>query len=93
MALLRPCKTTAAYEAVPTIDGQVDLDELERLLEERGWSTVANAHVLLVMAKDEEATFYPSGKVLIKTTDEAAAQRVWGDVDDLLLASGAEYEG
>lgn len=77
MTVLRPCKTTAAYEAIPERDLGLDLDAVEERLAADGWRTVANAGVLLVMAREKEATVFPSGKVLIKTTERPVAERVW----------------
>lgn len=91
MAVLRPCKTSAAFEAIPERDLALDLDALERRLVGDGWRTVANARVLLVVAKDLEATVFPSGKVLIKTTERPTAERVWGAIQPHLGIPEAAY--
>lgn len=91
MTVLRPCKTSAAFEAIPQQDVDVDLDELEARLVDDGWRTVANARVLLVMAKELEATVFPSGKVLIKTTERPEAQRVWDAIQPHLGIPEAAY--
>lgn len=75
--LLRPCKSTAAYEAVPKKDMNMDLDATAALLEKAGY-TVENAGVLLIATRPgggPEATIYQSGKILVKTMDKEVAER------------------
>ncbi len=91
MSVLRPCKTSAAFEAIPEGDLDLDLDDLEARLVGDGWRTVANARVLLVVAKDLEATVFPSGKVLIKTTERPEAERVWDAIRRHLDVEEAAY--
>ena len=49
MVLIQPCKTTAAFEAIPERDLDLDLDRLEERLVAAGWRSVANARVLLIV--------------------------------------------
>lgn len=78
MPILRPCKNTAAFEALPD-NGRltVDLDALERTLQEEGWTLVVNAAVMLIVRKDIEASIYRSGKMLLKTRDPDIARQVF----------------
>jgi len=80
LVLVRPCKTTAAYEALPEQELRLDLEQVRHRLTATGWIPVADAGVLLVMRKDVDATVFRSGKLLIKTLDQALAQRVWDEV-------------
>lgn len=85
MALLRPCKTSAAYEAIPERELRLDLAALEARLASHGWHTLASAGLLLVLRKGvDDATLFQSGKVLIKTTDRSVAERVWGELEPLV---------
>ncbi|MBW3582895.1 MAG: hypothetical protein KY455_07335 [Euryarchaeota archaeon] len=77
MPLLRPCKNTAAFEALPDRPLQVDLDRLESVLVGAGWSLVVNAAVMLIVRKETEVSVYRSGKVLIKTRDPDEALGVY----------------
>jgi hypothetical protein len=86
MVLLRPCKTTAAYEAIPERDRRLDLERLERDMAATGWSLVANARVMLIVKRDLEVTVFQSGKVLIKTRDRPQAEATWSQVEPLLEA-------
>lgn len=71
--LLRPCKSTAAFECVPKKSGKIDLAVAETGLGAAGYA-VKNARVLLIAQKaGVETTIYPSGKLIIKTRDESAA--------------------
>lgn len=86
MVLLRPCRTTAAYEAIPERDLRLDLGALETVFHREGWRTLANAGVMLVMQRGtDDVSLFQSGKLLIKTRDAAVAQRVWRDVGPLYL--------
>lgn len=75
---VRPCATSAGFEARPRKPVQLSLDDAERALHRAGIAIVRNAAgiVLLVAADGCEVTVFPTGKLLLKTTDEALAQRV-----------------
>lgn len=78
MPILRPCKNTAAFEALPD-NGRLalDLDALERTLVSEGWDLVVNAAVMLIVKKRIEVSIYRSGKMLLKTRDPAAAKTLF----------------
>jgi len=79
--ILRPCKNTAAFEALPDSGHlQVDLDALERILNGAGWETVVNAAVMLIVRRDLEASIYRSGKMLLKTRDPEAARAAFAAI-------------
>lgn len=48
-------------------------------IEKRGYRVI-DAEVLLIATKDEEVTIYPSGKLLIKTSEEPVAAKVADEV-------------
>lgn len=76
--ILRPCKNTAAFEALPDSGRlRVDLDALERTLLDSGWELVVNAAVMLIVRKEIEASIYQSGKMLLKTRDPGAARKAF----------------
>ncbi len=78
MPILRPCKNTAAFEALPDDKGlQLDLDRLEGTLVGLGWRTVVNAAVMLIVEQGIEVSIYRSGKLLLKTRDPDEAVRVF----------------
>jgi hypothetical protein len=76
-ATVRPCATSAGFEARPRQQLNFRLDDVERALRAAGIAILRNAAgiVLLVAVEGCEATVFPSGKLLLKTTDEAVAQR------------------
>ena len=70
---VKPCKYDA-YEAVPKRRVSLDLDECERVLEEKGYEILSNPKVMLVVRKGHEITIYPRGRLLmhpVKDRDEA----------------------
>jgi TATA-box binding protein (TBP) (component of TFIID and TFIIIB) len=86
MVLLRPCKTTAAYEAIPERELQLDLDRVEGALHARGWRTLANAGLMLVVQRGpDDASIFRSGKLLVKTRDADVARRVWEEIGPLYV--------
>lgn len=87
MVLIQPCKTTAAYEAIPERDLGLDLGRLEGDLVARGWQPVANAGILLVVRKRLETSIFQSGKLLIKTRNRVEAEAVWSELAPSLEAA------
>ncbi|WP_455392498.1 hypothetical protein [[Eubacterium] cellulosolvens] len=86
--LLRPCKSTAVFEALPwSHDGglQLDLTTSQSALESIGYQEVCNAKVLIIMKKDIEVTIYPNGKLIIKTDSKVQAEFVMNEIYDQLL--------
>ena len=87
MRVLRPCRSVAGFTCTPSGSHSLDLDRAAAALERAGYR-VQNVEVMLITSKEEEATVYSSGKLLIKTKDEAAARRVSDDIYRALGASG-----
>ncbi len=79
--LLKPCRTATAFISTLKKPRRVPLEEAARRLASAGLG-VTDLKVMLVVAGDPELTFYESGKILVKTDDEAAAKsaidRVYG---------------
>ena len=79
--ILRPCKTTAAFEALPDDASlQVDLDRLEAELRGEGWDVVVNAAVMLIVKKQVEVSVYRSGRMLLKTRDPDVARALFAEI-------------
>ena len=73
--LLKPCRTATAYISTLKKPRRFPLEEAARRLVSAGLE-VTDLKVMLVVAGDPELTFYESGKILVKTDDEAAARSV-----------------
>ncbi|MGB0652329.1 MAG: hypothetical protein ACPGQL_03930 [Thermoplasmatota archaeon] len=87
MALLRPCKTSAAYEALPEQRMQLDMGALRQRAEAAGYEIVLDARVMLLLrpaAGGVESTVYQGGRVLLKTTDEEAAAAAYDQLQPVL---------
>ena len=88
--LLRPCKSTAAFEALPNaggVDMNLDLPLCRELLQGIGYKDVCDAGVMQIMKKEIEVTVYPSGKLILKTDSEDTAKRVMNEIYDKILMS------
>ena len=83
--LIRPCRSTAAFEAVPEQKLELELADLIPKLAELGYELIADAGVLLVVSKNgHEVPVYPSGKLLIKVDDENEAEKVAEELSTII---------
>ena len=71
--LLKPCRTATAFISTLKKPQRFPLEQAARTLASSGLR-VTDLKVMLVVAGDPELTFYESGKILVKTDDEAAAK-------------------
>ena len=86
--LLRPCKSKAAFEALPHKSGgnlKLDLSTCGKLLGEIGYQDVCDAKVLIIMEKKIEVTIYPSGKLLLKTDSKEHAESAMNEIYGAIL--------
>ncbi len=70
---MKPCRHDA-FEAVPKLKVELDLDVCETRLRAAGYEILSNAGVMLVVRRGVEITVYPHGRLLIhpvKERDEA----------------------
>ncbi len=77
MALVRPCKTSAAYEALPERQGRLDMGQVRRALEAAGFDILLDARIMLLVRGRLECTVYQTGRVLMKTRDAAEAEAAY----------------
>jgi len=90
--VLRQCKTKAGYEALP-VDAKGKWDQERRLnlpavgrsLEALGYEVTDAGPLLVVNGKGLcEATVYPTGRLMIKSNDEAqsrsTAEHIYKDI-------------
>lgn len=71
--IVRLCKSTAAYEAIPKKNLKLNLDKCEKKFIDMGYRVI-NAKVMLVVDGEIETTVFPSGKLLVKTDDKTVAE-------------------
>lgn len=86
---LRLCSNNGGYEAIPEPPLRLDLSEARSALEEVGIAVV-DARVMLIAATDPEVTISRSGRLLFKTQDSAAAERVFQQLRRLLELPGTQ---
>ncbi len=89
VAMLRPCTTSAGFMAVPEQSRKLDMPGLKEALADAGFEILRDARVLLLIRKGVESTIYHTGKVLLKTTDGAAAEASYQEMRPLLEAHWA----
>jgi hypothetical protein len=84
--LVRPCKTSAAYEALPSKERKLDLDALEPLLMDKGFAIETNAEVVLVVTRGkQEVSIFAKGKLLIKVSEQEEAEMIAAELEDILF--------
>ncbi|MFA4861283.1 hypothetical protein [Methanoregula sp.] len=66
--LLKPCKTTAAIEAIPRNRLVLDLDRCEEILK-ISCTIVANAGIMLIVSDRCEVSIHKDGRLILKTND------------------------
>ncbi len=88
---LRLCSNNGGYEAIPDPPLRLDLGHARHVLEEAGVAVV-DARVMLVAATDPEVTISRSGRLLFKTRDPAAAERVLQQLRRWLDLPGTEVD-
>jgi hypothetical protein len=93
VALLRPCATSAGFTATPERLGRVDMAALKARLAAAGFTIVIDASIILIVRKGVESSCYDNGKVLLKTTDRAAAEKAYAELEPIIEASSGQARG
>ncbi|MHB8632655.1 MAG: hypothetical protein ACYDBQ_01625 [Thermoplasmatota archaeon] len=87
MALLRPCSTSAGFLATPEQSKRLDMARLRAGLVAAGFEMVLDAGIILIVRRGMESSVYDTGKVLLKTTDAAAAATAYAALEPILKAA------
>jgi hypothetical protein len=82
---LRLCSGGGGFEAIPRTERRLDLESVKRALDAASIPTI-DARVMLIASFDPEVTISTAGRILIKTSDAALAQRTFERVIDVLPA-------
>ena len=74
-SILKPCKTSAAFEAIPRERFSLDLDRCEEILK-KTCTVITNAGVLLIVSDRCEVSIHRDGRLILKTdAKELAAEQ------------------
>jgi hypothetical protein len=74
-SVLKPCKTSAAFEAIPRERFSLDLDRCEEILKEV-CTIVTNVGILLIVNDRCEVSIHKDGRLILKTdSPEVAAEQ------------------
>ncbi|MGD0079845.1 MAG: hypothetical protein ABSB80_04245 [Methanoregula sp.] len=71
-SLLKPCKTSAAFEAIPRERFSLDLDLCEEILK-KSCTIVAHAGILLIVNDRCEVSIHKDGRLILKTDSQELA--------------------
>ena len=85
--LLRPCQNSAAFELKPRQAAKLDLQRALEWLRQRKFHEVVDAGVMLIVERECMVNLYPSGRMLLRTSDEQLAEKLAAEVG--LLLNGA----
>ncbi|MDD1693406.1 MAG: hypothetical protein LUQ71_01660 [Methanoregula sp.] len=70
--LLKPCKTSAAIEAIPRERLSLDIDRCEEIFRKE-CTIVANAGIMLIIADLCEVSIHKDGRLILKTDSQELA--------------------
>jgi len=87
-SLLKPCKTSAAYEAIPRERFSLDLDLCEEILK-KTCTIVANAGILLIVNDLCEVSVHKDGRLILKTDSGELAGEQAGRIAGWLMGTTA----
>jgi hypothetical protein len=81
--ILRPCTTKSGYEALPADQSgrwrqeiRLEMSEVADILQSDGCNVLEVGVLTVIQCHDmAEVTVYPSGRLIIKTDDEAIARK------------------
>ena len=85
--LLRSCQNSAAFELKPRQAAKLDLQRALEWLRQRKFHKVVDAGVMLIVERECMVNLYPSGRMLLRTSDEQLAEKLAAEVG--LLLNGA----
>jgi hypothetical protein len=77
---LKLCSGRSAFESIPSPKLDLDLPSVRSRLEAAGVAVV-DARVMLIFRLEHEVTLSRDGRILIKTADPKAADRVFQELD------------
>jgi hypothetical protein len=80
---LRLCSSRGAFEAIPDPPMRLNLAEACHRFAAKG-TEVVDARVMLIVRMEHEVTVSRDGRILVKTQDKAAANRIFRQVVDIL---------
>ncbi|MDD1702704.1 MAG: hypothetical protein LUQ31_06975 [Methanoregula sp.] len=87
-SILKPCKTSAAFEAIPREHLTLDLDRCEELLKEV-CTIVTNAGILLIVNDRCEVSIHKDGRLILKTDSQEIATEQAGRIAGWLQGTPA----
>ena len=85
--LLRPCQNSTAFELKPRQAAKLDLQRALEWLRQRKFRKVVDAGVMVIVERECMVNLYPSGRMLLRTSDEQLAEKLAAEVG--LLLNGA----
>jgi hypothetical protein len=78
-SVLKPCKTSAAFEAIPRERFSLDLDQCEDILK-NVCTIVTNAGILLIVNDQCEVSIHKDGRLILKTDSQELADKQAGRI-------------
>lgn len=83
----KPCRKEDSYQIVSEDDMDLNLNNVASKLEEIGYEKKLATEKMAIMHKENKITIFPSGRVLIKNTQdeekaESIADEIFGVIDE-----------
>jgi len=82
--IVKPCKEKGALEAIPKRERYFNLKRLLGVLLSKGYELKVDTPFVLVVQKEREISIFPSGRLLIKSSDPKEVKRIAREIYDLV---------
>jgi hypothetical protein len=82
--IVKPCKEKGALEAIPKRERYFNLKRLLGILLSKGYELKVDTPFVLVVKKDKEISIFPSGRLLIKSSDPEEVKKLAKEIYDLV---------
>ena len=73
---LRACRGKAGWEVIPRGVKSIDLDAVSSRIEQSGWDCTLRNRLCHTFGGEVNLTLYPSGKLMVKSNDLEAVDRI-----------------
>ncbi|MBS3060679.1 MAG: hypothetical protein J4432_04180 [DPANN group archaeon] len=82
--VMKPCQKATAFEVVPQKQMSVDFDSLGKVFE----TVIRIEGMMILNIQGVQATVYPRGKILIRTTDRDKAEQAVNSIYEIAVKEG-----
>ena len=82
--VVKPCREKGSLEAVPKKERHLNLKKMQGLLLGIGYEVKVNTPFVLIVKREKEVSVFPSGRLLIKSSDPDEVKRIAKEIYGLV---------